>query len=299
MQQGLPFRSTGIEISIDGSPEQPQEEGHAGLRSQIGLPQPMATVDQHLACPVLMPACNVDPMKQFIHMGPAAGIGLAIPVVFDSGIPQATMQQSHVPPEWRGVHTVMVRNLPNRYTQSMLVEEICSSGFVGMFDFFYLPIDPETNANKGYAFMNFIDSSVSWHFTCSFAGKQMKLVNSKKIVSVCPAALQGFEANYAHYSSLRCSHGDPSARPLFYRKPPEAVMPQKLPRRGGQRRSTERSHRSLVDMAQESQRRWAEQADSTIKAIGPVRFCPWCGGPAQPTHSFCQFCGRSLRELQE
>lgn len=123
------------------------------------------------------------------------------------------------PPEWSGTTTVMMRNLPNKYTQRMLLTEVNEVGFIGTFDFLYLPIDPETNANRGYCFVNFVSPSASWLFKKAFEGRAMSFFNSKKVVSVAPATLQGFEANYAHYSSARVNRGDPATRPLFLRQP--------------------------------------------------------------------------------
>jgi hypothetical protein len=123
------------------------------------------------------------------------------------------------PPEWSDTTTVMMRNLPNKYTQRMLLTEVNEVGFIGTFDFLYLPIDPETNANRGYCFVNFVSPSASWLFKKAFEGRAMSFFNSKKVVSVAPATLQGFEANYAHYSSARVNRGDPATRPLFLRQP--------------------------------------------------------------------------------
>merc|ERR1719221_40019 len=101
-----------------------------------------------------------------------------------------------LPPEWAAVTTVMMRNIPNRYTQLMLLEEISSAGFAGTFDFLYLPIDPETSANKGYVFINFVNPVQAWRFRTAYEGEQMQRFNSSKFVSICPATLQGLEANY-------------------------------------------------------------------------------------------------------
>jgi len=134
------------------------------------------------------------------------------------------------PPEWSGTTTVMMRNLPNKYTQQMLLTEVNEVGFIGTFDFLYLPIDPETNANRGYCFVNFVSPSASWLFKKAFDGRAMSFFNSKKIVSVAPATLQGFEANYAHYSSARVNRGDPSARPLFLRQPDQLEVSAQMHR---------------------------------------------------------------------
>jgi len=153
-----------------------------------------------------------------------------------------------VPAEWANKTTLMLRNLPNKYTQQMLLRELNNSGFLGLYDFLYLPIDPETKANRGYAFINLIDSACAWTLRNTYEGQKMLHFNSDKVVSVVPAALQGFEANYAHYSNARVNRGDPAWRPLFLRKP-DALSPSfnKGRRRGG------RGNTSLIDLATRQQ----------------------------------------------
>ncbi|CAJ1440444.1 unnamed protein product [Effrenium voratum] len=109
------------------------------------------------------------------------------------------------PPEWAEVTTVMMRNLPNKYTQRMLLMEVNHSGFLGTFDFLYLPIDSETAANRGYAFLNFLEPWFAWMFRSMYEGRRMSRFNSKKVISVVPATLQGFDANYSHYSGARAT----------------------------------------------------------------------------------------------
>mmetsp|Transcript_115746 Transcript_115746/g.327311 ORF Transcript_115746/g.327311 Transcript_115746/m.327311 type:complete len:439 (-) Transcript_115746:138-1454(-) len=157
------------------------------------------------------------------------------------------------PPEWANTTTVMMRNLPNKYSQRMLLMEINHTGFLGSFDFLYLPIDPETAANRGYSFLNFIDPGYAWMFKLSYEGHKMKRFNSNKVVSIVPATLQGFEANYAHYSMARVSRGDPAARPLFLREPKHlpggarGAWAGGTGQRGGRRRNNVKSNVDELD----------------------------------------------------
>mmetsp|Transcript_167537 Transcript_167537/g.537994 ORF Transcript_167537/g.537994 Transcript_167537/m.537994 type:complete len:424 (+) Transcript_167537:109-1380(+) len=157
----------------------------------------------------------------------ARSVGGEMPNMGGGPVPNVSaLGGAPVPPaEWANTTTVMMRNLPNKYTQRMLLTEINHTGFLGTFDFLYLPIDPETNANRGYSFLNFIDPGFAWMFKMSYEGRKMNRFNSNKVVSIVPATLQGFEANYAHYASSRVNRGDPSARPLFLREPKQPLAP--------------------------------------------------------------------------
>lgn len=44
-----------------------------------------------------------------------------------------------------GRTTLMLRNIPNKYTQDMILQEVCAAGLNGKYDFFYLPIDYKVN----------------------------------------------------------------------------------------------------------------------------------------------------------
>lgn len=84
----------------------------------------------------------------------------------------------------------MVRNIPNKYTQTMLLQEIDAS-YRGAYDFFYLPIDFKNKCNVGYAFINFMDYRRIVPFFQEFNGQRWKNFNSEK-VGGCVCALLGF-----------------------------------------------------------------------------------------------------------
>jgi hypothetical protein len=97
--------------------------------------------------------------------------------------------------------TAMLRNIPNRYTQSSLLEEINSAGFVDTYDFFYLPMDVRTRANVGYVFINFLDPSDLVRFTTDLTDYVFKKHPSMKIAKVSPAHIQGLRENLCHLAN--------------------------------------------------------------------------------------------------
>jgi len=233
---------------------------------------------------------QVQPLEQ-------APVAAPVPVVAPISVDLA----GHcVPEEWMGVLTVMMRNLPNKYNQSMLVEELNRGGFFGCYDFLYLPIDPDTRANRGYAFINFALPGYAWMFKTAFEGKRMSCYNtdSLKVLSVTPAALQGFDANYAHYSSSRVNRGDPACRPLFLREPTVAVDAARSGRGGRGRRR----HGNLMGAATRNQGGMPAEdsrnqpSATKFESVSAPRFCSSCGGTREPHFLFCQFCGCNLTD---
>jgi len=109
--------------------------------------------------------------------------------------------------------TVMIRNIPNEYTQDELIAEVSQSmGATDTFDFFYLPWDSQNNSNVGYAFVNFLHSSTAQKAVRVFSSYKFKLPQSTKVAQVSPAHIQGLENNLRHlqdravvHSNLPCS----------------------------------------------------------------------------------------------
>lgn len=112
--------------------------------------------------------------------------------------------------------TGMLRNIPNKYMQETLLEEVDEAGFVGQYDFFYLPMDVRNNANVGYAFINFLQPDDFERFQQTFEGYQFKRAGSRKVATVSPAIVQGLKANLQNLQKKRVAQG--TYRPLVLRR---------------------------------------------------------------------------------
>ncbi len=74
----------------------------------------------------------------------------------------------------------MIKNIPNKYTQKMLLAAIDES-FRGTYDFFYLPIDFKNKCNVGYAFINMIRPVYIVGFVDRFNYRKWEKFNSEKV----------------------------------------------------------------------------------------------------------------------
>jgi RNA recognition motif-containing protein len=100
--------------------------------------------------------------------------------------------------------TVMVRNVPCKYNQAKLVEEL--EEFIGdRWNFFYAPVSRKSQSCLGYAFINFRNPRAAADFKKRFEGYNFKLQNvtRQKIATVSYSSIQGFEANTGFYRGPR------------------------------------------------------------------------------------------------
>lgn len=96
--------------------------------------------------------------------------------------------------------TVMMRNMPNNYTRSMVIELIDSEGFSGQYDFVYLPMDFQSHACLGYAFVNFVNHQITQRFWRAFDGFSAWRMPSRKVCSLSwSGPHQGLESHIARY----------------------------------------------------------------------------------------------------
>jgi hypothetical protein len=98
--------------------------------------------------------------------------------------------------------TLMIKNIPNKYTSNMLLAAIDES-HKGTYDFFYLPIDFKNKCNVGYAFINMVSPVHIISFFQVFNGKRWEKFNSEKVASLAYARIQGRTALISHFSELK------------------------------------------------------------------------------------------------
>eukprot|EP00397_Hematodinium_sp_SG-2012_P011764 GEMP01011912.1.p1 GENE.GEMP01011912.1~~GEMP01011912.1.p1 ORF type:complete len:540 (+),score=104.60 GEMP01011912.1:75-1694(+) len=120
--------------------------------------------------------------------------------------------------EVKGFTTLMLRNIPARYSQEQLLADLEKLGFKGnCFDFFYLPVDFGTRKNLGYAFVNCVNSKIALTFCNDIDGKTLPRYWSGKIIEVMPAAVQGFVLNVERFLNGPSKRiGNPYFRPIIF-----------------------------------------------------------------------------------
>eukprot|EP00928_Gymnodinium_smaydae_P030668 TRINITY_DN2273_c0_g2_i4.p1 TRINITY_DN2273_c0_g2~~TRINITY_DN2273_c0_g2_i4.p1 ORF type:complete len:359 (+),score=59.54 TRINITY_DN2273_c0_g2_i4:56-1132(+) len=80
--------------------------------------------------------------------------------------------------------TIMLRNLPNNVNRDMLKRLLDDNGFFGLYNFLYLPIDFQSGAALGYAFVNMLDAFDVQCFWSTFQGFSAWPIPSKKVCKV-------------------------------------------------------------------------------------------------------------------
>jgi hypothetical protein len=97
--------------------------------------------------------------------------------------------------------TVMIRNIPIKYTDEILIEELIE--FNGKYDCLYMPYDYEKNGNKGYAFINFVNPLHILYFYEKFNGKKWMHFESSKICELNCAHFQGINEIQKHAKNYK------------------------------------------------------------------------------------------------
>jgi hypothetical protein len=179
-----------------------------GLTTPPLPPPPLGLLNMDLGLPKKKDPWTVRPLQHGFQMPPCTVEDLHnqfqvnhVDVQFQA--PEAkTYTACDLPP---GTTTIMLRNIPNKYTQERLVEVIFDAGYVGDINFLYLPVDFKNKCNVGYAFLNFRTEEACSRFAAEFhlANSWEKLpgFNSQKVCEVSSAKFQGLSENVSRLRS--------------------------------------------------------------------------------------------------
>lgn len=136
------------------------------------------------------------------------------------------IREDHFVPEEEKT-TLMFQNIPNKFRQTDLLQEINQRGFHGKYDFFYLPMDFQNRCNVGYAFINFVNVEWAKKFEQEMTGVKLSPHSSKKQVVVAHARTQGWQnnVNALRNSPVNAENAPPSYKPLIFDPDTGASLP--------------------------------------------------------------------------
>lgn len=159
--------------------------------SQMNLPYSGGPDSELLARDVQSLPCGTDPRTELTDHSILSESSLATSA---NGLPMTT---------------VMLRNLPNRYTRAMLLAMLDEEGFKARYDFVYLPIDFKTHSGLGYAFVDLCEPAVAEHLRQHFEGFSRWCIQSDKVctVSWSHQEQQGLAAHIKRYRNSPVMHG--------------------------------------------------------------------------------------------
>jgi len=121
-----------------------------------------------------------------------------------------------------GFTTLMIQNVPVKYSQARLVGELNRNGFRDRYDFFYLPQDTRAQQNRGFAFINFNCAEAADEFYRKYHDSHFLQFKTEQTLTISVADIQGFENNARARRFTRASllHRG-RTRPLFFKPLPE------------------------------------------------------------------------------
>jgi len=193
--------------SIGSWAEESDNERESVIAECVDPAQSFANVPAWSALPVMsfgVPGCFNTPPVSPLRMQEA-------PI-----LPKPVQEQRVKKGEVRT--TVMIRNMPNNYTRKMLLELLDLHGFHGCYDFVYLPIDFETKACLGYAFINMVSPDAANQFWKVFDGFSSWAIPSRKVSGVSwSGPHQGLDAHIERYrnSSIMCENTPDDYKPII------------------------------------------------------------------------------------
>ena len=110
----------------------------------------------------------------------------------------------------------MIRNIPNKYNQEIMMGLLEEAGLMGTFDFFYLPIDFRNKCGLGYAFVNFLSHADAVRAYAAFHNRRWDEFNSKKVCEITYGRVQGQDELVQHFKTAKFPSTDAEYCPLVF-----------------------------------------------------------------------------------
>jgi hypothetical protein len=129
--------------------------------------------------------------------------------------------------------TLMLRNLPSSFGRADLLELLDSIGFEGQYDFVYLPVDFQSGAGLGYAFLNMLESAAAQRLMKELQGFCSWSSASSKLLEVCwSEPTQGIEMLVERFRNSRVMHGmvPDDYKPAIFKNGVRAPFPKNTQR---------------------------------------------------------------------
>jgi len=117
----------------------------------------------------------------------------------------------------------MVRNIPNKYSRTQLIQELQLTLGSEM-DFLYLPLDFISWSNLGYCFVNFKSDLAVRRFRDAFTGRTWNRFASNKRCEIRAAHIQGFHELLAHFASSAILKREERAQPIVFVEGGEPII---------------------------------------------------------------------------
>jgi RNA recognition motif-containing protein len=121
---------------------------------------------------------------------------------------------SHTPPDELTYTTVMIRNVPQGFSQDELIALFKSLGY--RFNYFYCPVDFRTRRNLGYLFIDLIAPEMARDFIIKFHGYPLPFYRSDRLCVASWARMQGWFLNVEHYKKSSVMNLGREFRPRLF-----------------------------------------------------------------------------------
>jgi len=120
--------------------------------------------------------------------------------------------------------SLMLRNIPNKYTREMLVNTMRERDVLKYVDFFYVPIDLRRQHCVGYCFVNLTSTEGNARFIEAFEGVKLEGAE-EKTCSISVGKVQGLESNIEAYRNNAVMFMNERYHPMLFKNGQQIAFP--------------------------------------------------------------------------